>query len=418
MQKNSSRNAEAEISLAFVGSLAPEIDSMKYPAFNPAGNLFQKRLLCSLRQNCMEANFICSGAPVPSFPRMRKLWFKSCKTKLEEGFLINQLPFINLGILKTITIGLGAFCSLLLWGIRERNQVSKVIITYNVSYPHALFVLPAARLIGAKVVAVVADLWAPQNQSSVVRKMDFWLQTRSLRYYDGLIVLTEHMVRDFAPKVPFIKMNGALPAHELKILADISVNQSQDKSTFTIMYAGDLSEHRVRLLLDAFRCLTEPHYRLLISGRGPLENEVSTAAQSDKRITFPGYLNSYRAVLDLYQDADVLINAQQSRFPASRYTFPSKLIEYMATGRPVISTCTAGVKEEFSEFIFLLEEETPEGLARLIQRIEKLSLSQRLDLGRIARSYILENKTWEIQGSRIAEFIKKLTVKTDITCKK
>ena len=99
-------------------------------------------------------------------------------------------------------------------------------------------------------------------------------------------------------------------------------------------------------------------------------------------------------------------------FPASyintRYFFPSKVLEYLASGRPVISTCTGHVEEEFGPFTFLLREETPEALSAAIEDVERLGHDARSRTGAMARDYVMANKTWSVQGRRVARFIESL----------
>lgn len=408
---NADGKCDQPISLAFVGIVVPESAASQYPAYNPAGNLFQQRLLVALCENGLSPSAIYSGRPVPSFPRTRRLWFLSEKVKLESGTPVHLLPFVNLGVFKTLTLGLSNFWNLLLWGWHERRTPQRVVLTYNVLAPHGLATLLAARFIRARAFALIADLWVPGQDhtlASLLRKVDFWLQTKSLSLFDGLVVLTRNIAHDFAPGVPFICVDGAVSRQLLELLARIPEIPLQDgEQTYTLMYSGGLLEFKgIDLLLDAFTRLTGPRYRLLITGKGPLQERVEQAAKADPRISYKGYLTSHSEVLMLYREATLLINPQRSNLPTSRYTFPSKLIEYMATGRPVITTCTAGVEEEYGNFVFLLRDETPEGLANLVSQVTSMSAADRLALGQSARQYVLEHKTWEVQGQRIAQFIR------------
>ena len=74
-------------------------------------------------------------------------------------------------------------------------------------------------------------------------------------------------------------------------------------------------------------------------------------------------------MLDLYRSADVLINVRLTQTLNTKYFFPSKLMECLASGVPVISTCPGHVAEEFGRLAYLLREETPEALAAAIRRV-------------------------------------------------
>ena len=88
------------------------------------------------------------------------------------------------------------------------------------------------------------------------------------------------------------------------------------------------------------------------------------------------------------------------------YFFPSKLLEYLATGVPVISTCPGHVAEEFGHLAYLLREETPEALTRAIRGVAALDPGDRAELGRRARKYMAAHKTWDAQVRRILDYLR------------
>jgi glycosyltransferase involved in cell wall biosynthesis len=139
-----------------------------------------------------------------------------------------------------------------------------------------------------------------------------------------------------------------------------------------------------------------------------LEGEVTEAAAKDNRIDFRGYL-SHGDVLLLYKSADLLINLRLTKVLNTQYFFPSKLMEYLASGTPVISTCTGHVEEEFGQYLYVLKEETPAALAELILRILSLTTEQRYRRAADAKEYISRHKTWDAQGRRVARFLESLT---------
>jgi glycosyltransferase involved in cell wall biosynthesis len=220
--------------------------------------------------------------------------------------------------------------------------------------------------------------------------------------FDGLVVVSDAIIRDFGLRAPHIRVEGGITE------SSFPASQHIDSTSFVIVSAGSLDEaNGFRVLLAAFRDLRGDHYRLRIAGAGPLEAEVRRAAAQDSRIEYCGYL-AFTDVLQLYGSADVLVNLRLTKSINTKYFFPSKLMEYMASGRPVISTCTGHVEEEFSDFTFLLREETPEGLAAAIQDVECLGKDAREQKGAMARDYVMANKTWGAQGRRVVRLIESL----------
>jgi hypothetical protein len=64
------------------------------------------------------------------------------------------------------------------------------------------------------------------------------------------------------------------------------------------------------------------------------------------------------------------------------------------------------MKAEYGPYCFILEDETPEALATLLQRIEQLGPFERARIGLAARQFIIGHKAWEIQHTRIAEYVR------------
>jgi glycosyltransferase involved in cell wall biosynthesis len=107
----------------------------------------------------------------------------------------------------------------------------------------------------------------------------------------------------------------------------------------------------------------------------------------------------------MLQKAAVLVNPRPSRLLENRYNFPSKLMEYMASGRPILSTATSDVAEHYGSGLIVLEDETPQGLARCLERSVALPAGTRAALGARARAAV-DGATWRIEAERILAFIR------------
>jgi glycosyltransferase involved in cell wall biosynthesis len=107
---------------------------------------------------------------------------------------------------------------------------------------------------------------------------------------------------------------------------------------------------------------------------------------------------------ELYARAAVLVNPLVTRYASARYIFPSKLLEYMATGTPVLTTMPPDVAAEYAEYVYGFHE-TPEELAAAIERVLELPVGDRDAFGARARAFVLEKKNWRTQGERVTAFI-------------
>lgn len=407
MELTGGHNPQTRIALAFVGCVVPDEPQYRTGAFDRAGNMFQTNLLISLGSAGIPVSTIISPIPIKSWPSGRSLFVRSAKYRLAGDASVRSLAFVNIPLLKQLTISLAVLSRLLIWGWRNRKCGARVVSTFNLSVPPGLVTLVAARLIGAKVLAHLNDINIPGETvpKSPLFRLDYALQRWLMPHFDGLVVVSDAIIRDFGLRAPHVRVEGGLP--ESAFLTDPP--QRADPAKFVIAAAGSLREpNGFSVLLQAFHKLKGEHYRLRIAGTGPLENDVRSAAAQDSRIEYCGYL-AFTNVLRLYESADVLVNMRLTRSVNTRYFFPSKVLEYLASGRPVISTCTGHMEEEFGRFTFLLRDETPEALAAAIEHMERLGNDTRHRQGTIARNYVMANKTWSEQGRRVARLIRSLT---------
>jgi glycosyltransferase involved in cell wall biosynthesis len=399
------------IACAFVGAFAPPGNNLTNPAFSPAGHLFQERLLASLNDAEIEISQVFSLRTVVSYPRGDRVWYPAARGDIGGRFPATLIPFVNLGALKPITAGLALFPRLLAWVWKHRHR-PRVILQYNVTSPPGIVSIVAGRLTRTKVCAVVADINVPGAgpvASNRLRRIEYWLQAYSLPRFDGLVVLTRRIAQDFAPNTPHILMEGGAPDPHPAHGGTASFPQRQDSDPFVVMYSGRLVALKgVPLLLSAFSRLEGHRYRLWISGDGPLRGDVERAAARDRRIRYFGLLPVHE-MRERYRQATVFVNPHSAKLRSARYVFPSKLIEYLATGKPVITTCsTPEVEEEYASVSFVLTEEDPAELAGMIRRLAQMPQVQLDAMGERGRAFILGQKSWGVQGRRIAVFLKAL----------
>jgi glycosyltransferase involved in cell wall biosynthesis len=175
---------------------------------------------------------------------------------------------------------------------------------------------------------------------------------------------------------------------------------------FTVTAAGSLDQaNGIPELIEAFRVLTQERFRLRILGGGPLEAFVRQAAAQDPRIEYAGVL-PFDRVLDAYTSSDLLINMRITKRLSTRYFFPSKLLEYLASGVPVLTTCTGHVEEELGRYCVLLRDESPAALAAAIEQIAAMPPEARTAMGARARAFMAADKVWPTQGRRIVTYVR------------
>ena len=406
----------ADIAYAFVGSVLPENDRFRSAAFSAAGQMFQRELLLGLRQAGLPVSLVISAEPVPSrrhtkYAHEASLWVRGGSGELSDGTPVRLISFLNVTPLKQLMIGATTFVGLLRWGWRNRKMRHRVVHAYNLSVPPGIFVLLAARMIGAKAVVSVCDIEVPGETvpNGLYWRADRKIQDWLIPQFDGHTVASQAIADDFLKGRDCMRLEGGVST-ELFARGRGSVacaeRSDSDRRSFEMVAAGQLTEtNGIPILLRAFSLLEGKSFRLRIAGSGPLEDDVRRAAAADPRIQFLGRL-PFDQVLELYESADLLINLRMTQSRNTRYFFPSKMMEYLASGVPVLSTCTGHVEEEFGSFTYLLKEETPEALAQTLRKIAGVPAQHRHKLAAEAREYMRLQKTWPAQARKLVSYIR------------
>lgn len=399
------------IKFAYIGSIVPDESSYINRAFSRAGNMCQLALLTGLINIGLAPSVVFSMRPAVSFPGSSRMFFGASSKVIDNSINLKFLPFINITPIKQITLGLATLFSLLLWGWRTRHASQRVVYTYNISVPPGFFTLLGARLTRSKCVAMIYDICVPGESvpATLINKIDFWLHKITLPLFDGLVVITDAIADDFAPRVPVLRVEGGIMSDLIGQYRSLDGSQTHNPDFFTIVAAGRLDEtNGIREIVAAFSLLDGEKYRLQIAGNGPLEDFVKASAAHDPRIQFHGFI-PFDNVLKLYAAADLLLNIRLTQRLSTRYFFPSKTMEYLASGVPVITTCPGNMAEEYGNLAYLLRNETSEALADLMREVDAIPAEQRLARARAASEYIVSHKTWEAQAKRISHFMQQIS---------
>jgi glycosyltransferase involved in cell wall biosynthesis len=401
----------AEVALAFIGTVVPDEPRYKSSAFHRGGNNVQFQLIRGLGREGMSDIEILSARPIPSFPRSSTVWVPARWERLDD-FSVRLIPFVNVTPLKQLLIGLEVLFCLIQWGWRKRSARHRLVLTYNLAVPPGLFTLLGARIARAKAVVSVNDINIPGETvpSSALWRIDMHLQRWLLPRFDGYLAVAKEIAEDFFPGRQFARVEGGVDQTFFERTARTVETATTLRDSFVIVSAGWLNKaNGIPVMLAAFDALQSPGVRLRIAGSGPLQGVVEEAAQRDSRIDYLGSLDS-EGVAELYRTADVLLNIRLTRVIDTRYFFPGKLIEYLASGVPTITTSVAHVEQEYVGLVYLLREESAEALAELLSLVRSKPLEERVALGQRARAYAAANLTWEAQAAKVAKYLREVVL--------
>lgn len=366
---------------------------------------FSRSLVRGLIQNGVK----CTALSTPPVTRQfnKNLWI-SLDNETEKDVEYHYIPFINSPLLKHICIFFYSFFYVLKWGGRLTKE--KAVICDVLCISLSLAVLLASKIIRLKAVAVVTDIYDQMvgKQSKGIRKLvrdvAGKLNNIYVRSFSMYVLLTEAMNTLVNPKGrPYIVME-ALCEDEDNVINEKNVEKSFPR---VILYAGGLEEkYGLKMLVEAFKRIDDPSCELHLYGSGSYASELIKETEIDARIKYWG-VRKNEEILAAEARATLLVNPRFSTEEFTKYSFPSKNMEYMLSGTPLLTTKLPGMPKEYYPYVFLFEEELLIGYTNLLRRVLSYSYDKLNEIGRSAQKYVIENKNIIIQGKRILELMSK-----------
>lgn len=314
------------------------------------------------------------------------------KNEVDAGVEFCYLPVIHLPGIKHIACFLAAFFHTL-----RRCSRKTQILCYGLVVSASAGARAAAHILGLPVSVIVSDLPEELGGGRLMR-----IAARELTRYDGYILLTEAMNERVNPhKKPYCVIEGQADA----AMRQAGLHAIAKDPEPVCLYAGMLhARYGILRLVRAFMLLDCPQARLVLYGAGDARDEILRLAEQDGRIEYRGVADN-ATVVDAQRRATLLINPRPSDESFTKYSFPSKNLEYMASGTPVLTTRLPGMPEEYHPYVYLFDGETPEAMADMLARVLALPVEARDRMGRAARDFVLDRKSNVSQARRVLTFL-------------
>lgn len=225
--------------------------------------------------------------------------------------------------------------------MKQELLKADAVIAYNIVYPW-LNLAGAAKRRGVKSIVILADYSGVESYQSFARKVYAWLMLKELQRFDLVVGLSENIGQKLKKNQKFICMEGGI---DLSAYEDCKPLPVLKNGKIRIMYAGVLNEVTgVDLFLRAAKKIKNPKAEFIITGRGEWQDRILEAAKKDSRIHFYGSLE-YPEYLEKLKSSHILVNPRNMKLPENQNNFPSKIMEYLAVGRVIVSTKYAGWKK-------------------------------------------------------------------------
>lgn len=174
-----------------------------------------------------------------------------------------------------------------------------------------------------------------------------------------------------------------------------------------VMYAGWLVEgYGLAALCEAASLLEgRDDIRFVFYGKGPFEPALREYMARDPRIEYRGPAPN-DVIVQAEQSATLLVNPRFTGAEYTLYSYPSKNIEYMVSGTPLVTTRLAGIPKDHYPYIFTFDDETPQGFAKTLEAILSKPREELKEFGRRAAEFIISTRSAGVQVKRILDLLK------------
>ena len=313
-------------------------DEIEYQTKNisAAGNRFQNNMISVMRKQDVDVYNLAYLAIPMDENRLKRLREKHSEV---YGFVTKQAygssPF---SILKSVR----AYHRCL----KERIKEADVVMCYNVNYTW-LNLPRMAKRFKKKSILILADYSGPECFRSIKGKLYAHVMKRAIRRFDVVVGLSSEVETILKVAQTFILMEGGIDEtfyHEFDDLGETALSGDNPKKEYRIMYSGLLSKVTgVDQLIDIMDHVAEHrnNVRLVISGKGDLEELIKEKQKSRPWMNYLGYV-PYQQYIEELKKADLFVNPRNMDLPENTNNFPSKVLDYLATGKPILSTRFAG----------------------------------------------------------------------------
>ena len=271
----------------------------------------------------------------------------------------------------------------------------QVVILYNYNYVN-LFINYFCKKKNIKTILIIADHTEYYEYKNPIRSLLAFKYSRDYFKFDHLIFLSKRLKDRYGLKNSSL-MIGGINIDKYKNFTPIP-----KKGELIILYTGILSKVTgIDIYLKAIELINEKNIKFLFSGKGDMTEYLINKSKIDNRIEYVGFLDK-KVYLSLLSKVNVLINPRNMNLPQNQNNFPSKILEYLATGKVIISTKFPN-SQEFEKNIFFCEANA-QNIADKIEFVAK-------NYNNIYKNqYIINRKEahkydWSIQSKKVEQLI-------------
>ena len=327
-----------------------------------------------------------------------------------ERYTLENWQFLNIPVIRFIDRYRITRRALYQYCKKNENEEIFVLI-YAISTPFIKAAVDVKKSFpNLKIIQIAPDL--PQYMSendgalrSALKKMNQKLLRSLYRKTDGFVILTKCMAEQLVTdNQPYTVMEGIYNPADDKFSDSIVSTEIK-----RIVYTGTLARrYNIMDLIESVQNLERNDFVLEIYGDGDTKQEIIDISRKDPRIKYCGIL-SRNEILKVQRQAFLLVNPRKGHEEFTKFSFPSKTMEYLASGTPTLINRMKGIPDEYYEYCFCCDDDNNASFAKKIEQILDMDWTQLRQFGDTARNFVLTRKNPVVQTQKIANLITTLS---------
>lgn len=345
---------------------------------------------------------------VAAFPHSIYKHIAGKQETIENNIRIQWVPFINIQGMKQLTIKRNVEKLLEQWLQENKDIKDKVVLMYSIYPPYTEPAVRLCKKYGCHLSAVITDLPEYMYSWKNMKGIRGWYSKRLSEKMmnlqgkcDSYILFTKPMAAKMGIQdKPYMVSEGFCDA---SIFDDIPNQEKYPRKT--IVYGGNLSRlYGIQNLVKGFM-QTDLDAELHLYGAGGDAAFIEECAKQDSRIKFFGRVDR-KTLLVALKKAHLLVVNKPTADDYSNYSFSSKILEYMASGTPLLTTKVGGMPEEYWKHCYFIIDETCDGIAQAIKSVMEKSAEKLRNKSVKAREFAIEQKNCFTMVKEITYFLK------------
>ncbi len=336
-----------------------------------------------------------------------ELFLKGSPFVYNEKVIGKTIPCVNVHVLKQIGREIATYKEIKKY-IKQNPNEKITIITYNVYEPYLRALAKIKKKFpNVTVCPIITDMPGEFGilPTKFLLRRYVLLQGKKLlsllKKADKFVFLTEQMKEPLGVSDNYMIMEG--------IYSNLDENNNKhervDCENKVILYTGSLNpKYGIYDVLQAFKKIDKTDVELWICGGYDDVSKIEQEAKENNRIKFFGYVTREQA-LKFQRSADLLVNPRPNNEEFVKYSFPSKTMEYMASGKPVLMHRLAGIPEEYDKYLNYFTGEDSELMAKDFENVLYDNNEECVKKAQLGKQFILNEKNSKAQTLRLIEFL-------------